>query len=357
MRKIGVLFLLAVFASSFVLAQTEKSLTQAEFVKQLYAIQNNQARREALIETIRKRGIDFELTSGLRGLVLSKGGSGDELRRTLEEAARRKANPTAAALPGAKEADEVLAKAKEATLAAADEMPDFVVKQLVSRSYGYAGTGGWKPSDKLTYAVSYSATKGEDYKLLAINGTPQIQDKSEYSNTDVGGTTSAGEFVTVLKTVFNNDSKTDFQTVDTDMLRGRRVIVYSYDVKRENSKQTIASHGLVMQSTISGIRGKIWIDRENFRVLRIESIATEIPRDFPITAASRNVDYDWVTISDQKYLLPVLSEVRLISRYDKESIESRNLIAFRNYQKYGTEVKVLDEDEIVDETPQPKKPQ
>ncbi len=359
MRKIGFLFLLGVFASSFVWAQTEQPLTQAEFVKQLYGIQNSTAKRDALVETIRKRGINFELTSGLRGLVSSKGGSGDELRRTLEEAARRKANPTAAALPGEKEAADVLAKAKEATLAAVDEMPDFVVKQLVSRSYGYAGTGGWRPSDKLTYAVSYSATKGEDYKLLAINGTPQTQDKSEFSNTDVGGTTSAGEFVTVLKTVFSDDSKTNFQTVDTDTLRGRRSIVYSYDVRRENSKQTIAAHGLVTQSTISGIKGKIWIDRENFRVLRIESIATEIPGDFPITAASRNIDYDWVTIAGEKYLLPVLSEVRLTSRYDKESIESRNQIAFRNYQKYGTEVKVLDDDEVVDETPapQPKKPQ
>ncbi|MEP6925808.1 MAG: hypothetical protein ABI954_15180, partial [Pyrinomonadaceae bacterium] len=310
-------------------------------------------------ETIRKRGIDFELTSGLRGLVLSKGGSGDELRRTLEEAGRRKANPTAAALPNAKEAADVLAKAKEAALAAVDEMPDFVVKQLVARSYGYAGTGGWKPSDKLTYAVSYSATKGENYKLLAINGTPETEDKSEYSFDKVGGTTSAGEFVTVLKSIFSDDSKTEFQTVDTDTLRGRRTIVYSFNVKRENSKQTITSYNLIAQSTISGSSGKFWIDRENYRVLRIESTATEIPRDFPITAASRNIDYDWVTIADQKYLLPILSDVRLTARYDKDLVESRNLIAFRNYQKYGTEVKILDDDEVVDETPpsEPKKPQ
>lgn len=359
MRKIGVLFLLCLFASSISLAQTDKPLTQTEFVKQLYAINNNAAKRDALVDAIRARGIDFELTSGLRGLVLSKGGSGDELRRTLEEAARRKANPTSAALPNEKEAADVLAKAKEATLAAVDEMPDFVVKQLVSRFYGYAGTGGWKPSDKLAYAVSYSATKGENYKLLAINGTPQTEDKSEYSYQQVGGTTSEGEFVTVLKTVFSDDSKTDFQTVDTDTLRGRRTIVYSFDVKKENSKQTINSYGLTVQSTVAGFQGRIWIDRENFRVLRVESTATGIPHDFPITAASRNIDYDWVTIADQKYLLPVLSEVRLTSPINKESIESRNLIAFRNYQKYGTEVKILDEDETVDETlqQQPKKPQ
>lgn len=357
MQKIGILLLLGLFASSVIWAQTEKPLTQAEFVKQLYLIKNDAARRDELIETIRKRGIGFELTSGLRGLILSKGGSGDELRRTVEEAARRKANPTAAALPSEKEAAEVLANARQATLAAVDEMPDFVVKQLVSRAYGYAGTGGWKPSDKLTYAVSYSTTKGENYKLLAVNGTPQTEDKSEYSYAKVGGTTSAGEFVTILKSIFSGDSKTEFQTIDTDTLRGRRTIVYSFEIKRENSKQTITAYDLIAQSTVSGSSGKIWIDRENFRVLRIESAATEIPPDFPITAASRNVDYNWVTIADEKYLLPSLSEVRLTSRYNKDSIESRNLIAFRNYQKFGSEVKILDEDEIVEETTlQPQKP-
>ena len=350
MQKFLSAFLLALFASA-VWAQ-EKPLTQAEFVKMLYAIQNNAAKRDELVETVRKRGIDFELTSGLRGLVSTKSGADETLKRTLEEAARRRANPTSFTPPSEKEAAEVLAKSREATLSAVEEMPDFVVKQLVSRSFAYAGTGSWKPQDRLTIAVSYSTTKGEDYKVLAINGIPQTEDKSQFNYAKVGGTTSAGEFVTVLKSIFDAASKTEFQAVDTDTLRGRRTIVYSFNLKRENSKQTITAHDLITQTTISGVSGKIWIDRENFRVLRIESIATEIPRDFPITAASRNVDYDWVTISDQKYLLPIASEVRLTSRYNKEFVESRNLIAFRNYQKFGSEVKILDDDEIVEEKPQ-----
>ena len=35
-----------------------------------------------------------------------------------------------------------------------------------------------------------------------------------------------------------------------------------------------------------GSRGRVWIDREQYRVLRFEQLATEIPPDFPITAAS-----------------------------------------------------------------------
>ena len=46
-------------------------------------------------------------------------------------------------------------------------------------------------------------------------------------------------------------------------------------------------------------------------MLRFEQIATEIPGDFPITAASTLIDYDWVTISENKYLLPTHSEMLL----------------------------------------------
>ena len=356
MRNLFLVFILTViFAPAAVNAQTQP-LTQAEFVKTLYELQKNPAKRDTLVEQIRTRGISFEITEGLRSLVQSK--SGDTvLTRTLEEAARRRANPAAAALPSEKEANEVLTKAREATLAALDEMPDFVVKQLVARSYAYAKTNNFQSSDKLTVAVSYSSDKGEDYKVLAINGIPQAEEKGQANYMKVGGTTSAGEFVTILASIFKPESKTEFKAVDTDVLRGRRAIVYEYSVKRLNSKQVITSVDLIPQSTVSGYRGKIWVDRENARILRVEQEATEIPDDFPVRAASREIDYDWVAIGETKYLLPLASDVRLTSRRRDQLFESRNQIRFRNYQKYGTEVKILDEEEIVEEAPKDvKKP-
>jgi hypothetical protein len=93
--------------------------------------------------------------------------------------------------------------------------------------------------------------------------------------------------------------------------------------------------------------GRIWIDRETYRVLRIESQATEIPDGFPITSARRTVDYDWTTISDANYLLPSISDVRLTQLYRGTKYESRNVIRFREYQKFGTEVRVSEEDEEI----------
>lgn len=354
-------FVLILISVTFAFAQTapEKPLSQAEYVKLLYGLQNIPAKKAELAEIIRRRGIDFQLTDGLRGLTRTKSGADAEIARTLEESARRKENPTAYQPPSAKESAEVLQKSREATLAAVDEMPDFVVKQMIQRSVSYAGTNNFKNLDRLVVAVSYrspdvsGAEGAEEYKVLSVNGVQQAAPTAKKSYEEVDGTSSTGEFVTVLATIFKAESATDFEPLDTDVVRGHKAIVYSFDIKREKAPEQIQF--AKTDSTTAGMKGKIWIDRSNFRVLRLESNASEIPETFPITAASRFIDYDWVTIADEKYLLPLRSDVRLTSKESRQAYETRNLINFKEYQKFGSEVKILDDDvaEPVEEKPKP----
>ena len=348
---------LILFSGSFIFAQEvpQKPLTQTEYVKMLYVLEKNPGKKDELVETIRKRGIGFELSDGLRGLTRSKGRNDSDLQRTLEEAARRKENPERAKLPSEKESAEVLAKAREATLAAVEEMPDFVVKQQIARSAAYAGTNNFRSLDRLVVAVSYRASGREEYKVLSRNGVLENNPNAKQSYEEVGGTSSTGEFVTVLAKIFKPESETIFELTDTDVIRTRRALVFDYSIERDKAQQVITVGGAVKDSTISGMKGKVWIDRENFRVLRVESAATEIPTDFAIRAAVRTVDYDWVTISSEKFLLPTLSDVRLTSREDRQMYETRNVIRFKDYQKYGSEVKILegDEEEVIEEKPKP----
>jgi hypothetical protein len=338
------LFLSSLFSVQIARAQA-KPLTQPEYVQMLFAVQKNPRNADELITAIRTRGIGFELTDGLRGLTRSKSANNEELRRTLEEAARRRANPEAAQLPGEKEVAQVLTKAREANLTAVEEMPDFVVKQLIQRAASYAGTNNFRNLDRLVVAVSYRAEGKEEYKVLSVNGVVQNNPQSKGSYEETGGTSSTGEFVTVLAKIFKTESETKFEVADTDIVRGRRTVVFYYSIERDKAKQLLIASGSFTDSTVTGMKGKIWIDRENFRVLRIETEATEIPESFPIRAARRVIDYDWVTISDEKYLLPSLSDVRLTLRESSRVFETRNLIRFREYQKYGSEVKILDGDE------------
>ncbi len=352
---------LSVFLSLFLLqavfAQTAP-LSQAEYVKMLYGLQKNPSGKAEIISAIRQRGIGFELNGGLRGLTRSKGGNDDELKRALEEAERRRANPTTAAkLPSVKESAEVLEKTRKNTLQAVEEMPDFVVKQQIQRSAAYAGTNNFRNLDRLIVAVSYRASGEEDYKVLSLNGIAQENSKSKQSYEETGGTSSTGEFVTMLATIFKPESETKFEVADTDLIRDKKTIVYSFSVTRDKAKQTITASGYTNDSTITGMSGKIWIDRDGDRVLRVESEATEIPETFPIRSAKRAIDYDWVKITDGIYLLPSISDVRLTFREKSEVYETRNLIRFKDYQKFGSEVIILDDDDttpIKEEKPLPK---
>jgi hypothetical protein len=321
-----------------------KPLSQAEYVKMLYSLQSSPATKVDIITALRTRGIGFEVTDGIRGLTRSKSGNDEEVRRALDEADRRRQNPASSVLPNKIEADALLAKTRQNTLAALDDMPDFVVKQQIQRSIAYAGTGTYTPQDNLIVAVSYRSTGEEDYRLLMINGIMQTNTQSKQSYEDAGGTSSTGEFVTMLATIFKAESDTKFEPIETDLIRGRKAVVFDFATTPELADQRLTCKVLTERSTITGIKGKVWIDTQIGRVLKIESEATDIPQDFPCPTAKRNIDYDWVTISDQKYLLPLLSDVRLTVRDRGKIYETRNVIRFKNYQKYGSEVIIRDDD-------------
>ena len=327
----------------------EKPLTQAEYVKMLYAVQKDPSEKAALIDALRKRGIDFAVTDGLRGLTRSKSSNDEDLKHALEEAGRRHADPEAAKLPAPKDAADVLEKTRGNTLASLEDMPDFVVKQIITRSASYAGTGNWKPLDTVVVAVSYSTEKGEQYKVLAIDGAPVESEKgSNYSN--MPGSTTGGEFVEALQKLFKPESKTKFSILTTDTIRGRACLVYDYEILVENAKDGVGfktergAKDFTFTTVPAGEKGRIWIDRKDGRILRIAYQATDIPKDFQVRAFENSIDYDWVAIADEKFLLPVLSDAKFTSAEGGKLFQSRNLIRFKNYQRYGTEVKILDDD-------------
>ena len=354
----GFIAILLLVSCIVVSAQTPKPLTSQEVVSLLYQLQRNPDMRDELIDQIRKRGIGFPLTDGMRSLVATKSGNDALLRRTLEEAERRRVNPTASALPSETEGRELLERTRNVTLAAANAMPDFLVKQIIKRSVAYGNTANWIPQDNLTIAVGYRANQGEEYKLLTVNGMPagpEVQASSDYSKYVPKGASSSGvEYISALADVFKPESKTEFRFVDTDTIQTRRTVVYEYTIKKDFSQLTLSLADTGARAVV-GSRGRLWIDRELDRVLRFEQIATEIPPDFPITAASSLIDYDWVTINERKYLLPTHSEILLTTVNPKFVLQSRNDVRFRSYQKFGAELKVVDE-VGEDDDPPPVKP-
>lgn len=349
-------------------------LTSQELVRLVYELPRHPERRDEIVEEIRKRGIGFPLTDGLRGVVATKSGNDVLLRRTLEEAERRRLNPTASAPPSAAEATEVLAKARQGALEASQTIPDFIVKQLVTRSEARERTRNWRVRDRLTVAVSYrESAGGEQYKLLAINGLPEATGEGERGSYEqAGGSTTTGEFASLLLRLFVPESETEFKAVDTDTLRGRRSIVYEFVIKKDKARNKLIYGGRQSEErreTLTGLRGRVWIDRELSRVLRAEYTTTEVEPDFPITQLEKTIDFDWVTIGEEKYLMPVTAESIFtttvsVTYYDPRrqmkvtepmTFQNRNEIRFRNYQKFGAEVKIIEDVDDFEDEPEPEK--
>jgi hypothetical protein len=361
-HKLAVIFAAVLMLSAPAIAQQPKPLTSQEIVSLLYQLPRNPDMRDEIVETIRRRGIGFPLTDGMRSLVATKSGNDALLRRTLEEAERRRVNPAASTLPSETEGQELLERTRNVTLAAANAMPDFIVKQIIKRSVAYGNTANWIPQDNLTIAVGYRANVGEEYKILTVNGMPPppgedggpTKDYSKNKFVPKGASSSGVEYISALADLFKPESKTEFRMVDTDVVQTRRTVVYEYTVKQENSQLTLSLADTGARATV-GSRGRMWIDRELDRVIRFEQIATEIPPDFAITAASSLIDYDWVTINEHKYLLPTHSEIVMTTVNPKFVLQSRNDIRFRGYQKFGAELKVVDE-VGADDDPPPQKP-
>jgi hypothetical protein len=81
--------------------------------------------------------------------------------------------------------------------------------------------------------------------------------------------------------------------------------------------------------------GSVWIQKQTGQLLRVEMQARHMPKEFPIDTVESAVDYEYVRISGQQYLLPVHAETLSCQRGTNNC--SRNVIDFRNYHKFSGE--------------------
>jgi hypothetical protein len=227
----------------------------------------------------------------------------------------------------------IIEQARYYALDFARDLPNFVVNQVVTRYAEHSASRNWQLQDKLEIELTYLTDKGEQFKILTIDGKPTT---TTYDS--LAGSTSTGEFGSILAALFLPRSNADFRETKRDNLHGRDTVVYEFKVKRVDSTSKITDKGSG-KSVIAGYSGSVWIDVETKRVLRIEEASDDIPEGFPITLSENSVDYDWVTISGERYLLPVHAELLLGRAADK--LYTKNSIEFRNYHKFEGDVKMI----------------
>ena len=207
------------------------------------------------------------------------------------------------------------------------------MKQSTTRYDSDNPKSGWTANDIITSDVT--AKDGtQTYSNVKVGS------RTEKSMEEAGGTWSTGEFASWLDDIFQPASAARFRRAGPEMMNGRSSVSFKYEVTREHSNWRVATPA---QLYYPAYRGTIWIDKESFRVVRLEVEARAIPLLFPYDKVEMAMDYGFVKLSGpQPFLLPTDAEV--LDCEHGTSLCKRNRIEFRNYRRFGAESDITFDD-------------
>ena len=334
MRRFRLLALLV--PAAFVFAQNTMTVPQLEgFIQSSIKLHNpdkdvadsvariklSNKLEEQTVEELRAAGAGPKTIAALKKLVVSSAGLGDAPPPPPKVAA------VTIPPPSSIEQKQILDQLAEHALNYTENLPNFICTQVTRRHVDPTGTENYALIDTVQEQLTYF-DRHESYKVTMVNNRAA----TNVEHDQLGGSTSSGEFGTMLRYVFEPSSHTEFAWEKWTTLRGRRMYVFNYRVLQGFSRYSIKD-GEARREIVAGYHGLVYADAETKSVMRVVLEADSIPAEFPIQQVSQDLNYDLAKIGDQEFLLPLKSELH--SRRGKNL--SWNETEFRLYRKFGTE--------------------
>jgi len=207
------------------------------------------------------------------------------------------------------------------------EAPDFICTEMITRSEATAKNPPppaihWKQRDTVEEQLSF-VEGHETHILILLNGKP-----TRYTHESLSGMRSDGllQFVMVPSWIFGPQAKTHFNWVRWDMIGGRRVAVFSFEVPPSVSTRPLVNQP---ESFLVGYHGLIWAEPESGEMARLEAWM-DAPKGFPFQEDAFEIDYGTVPIAGEDFLLPV----RAVGHVRDGKLLAKNEIEFAGYRKY-----------------------
>lgn len=159
-------------------------------------------------------------------------------------------------------------------------------------------TALWRRED-VVFADAVIRGGKKEYGKVTIDGQPGDPES-------VGNRTwSSGDYRSVLADVLDSQSRAPMKYSGEAKLGHFDAVGYAFRIDAEQSHWVAKEGG----RTIRPVRiGTIWFDRKTKRVLRIEFRGVEIPRGFPTETMELALDYSYVQLGQEKFLVPTHAE-------------------------------------------------
>ncbi|MGO9096856.1 MAG: hypothetical protein ACLQGV_16750 [Bryobacteraceae bacterium] len=219
--------------------------------------------------------------------------------------------------------DAVVAEARTAADRLAADLPNLTVSQVTTRYVSKGMPAHWTKVDVVSAEV-VSVDGKEDYRNIRLNGKPI---RASVWKT---GSWSSGEFVSMLKTLLSPRTAAEFTPTGEAQITGRPAYLYHFNVRQPNSSWGISAPGGRYETP--AYTGAVWIDKESHRVLRIEQRTGPMSDSFPVKEAEFKLDYGFVRVEGNTYLLPVHGGALACERPTGHC--TLNETEFRDYRKF-----------------------
>lgn len=259
--------------------------------------------------------------------------------------------------------DPVIEQARSAAVAYVQSLPKYLVKRTTTRfenarpasAYDATGSGcsasaarnnpaacqgpadAWRTVDVVTADIVTDQGNEVDMNIR-VNGEPATE-----KEVDKGGSWAEGDFNGALQASLSPASEASFTKKRAVTIAKRQAWRYEYSIAQQHSSwhlSYLSGGSMLTQEPAFG--GTIWIDQETLRVLRFEMTARNLPDSFPMTKVEWVLDYDFVKVGDERYLLPKDSEANYCQRNTSRC--TRNVTDFQNYKEYVADTSISFED-------------
>lgn len=203
-----------------------------------------------------------------------------------------------------------------------EHLPNFVCKQVTHRAKDESGTGArWKEYDSYEAEITYFGRR-EGCRLLKLNGKP-----SKRNCREIGGYRAEGMFASLASWIFRPVAQAEFAPLRQEATGSRATQVLSYHVLPEHSLWQASAQGKIVTK---GFHGLVWAELATDSVVRIHA---EPDAD---AKTQIDVEYDFVDISGERFLLPIRAEARTSSGRS----QLRNTVDYMDFHRYVAETSV-----------------
>lgn len=234
--------------------------------------------------------------------------------------------------PSSERQQKMIDLMRQYALSYTQNLPNFICVEVMRRYIDPNASDHYRSLGNVLAKVSYNEGQ-ENYKVYSVNG--HYEDTTIDKAAASGGAISSGEFASLMREIFEAHSEAEFGWDHWATLRGKRMAVFNYMIDSGHSAWSItySSGPGDEQRIITAYKGLLYMDEDTGEIDRIKFVAIDIPRTFPISQATEELDYDQVEISGKPYICPMRAVLNMTAGREK----TRNEIEFRNYRKFGTE--------------------